>query len=129
MFTAPNPALVLLGTLLLWLPTVRNLLDGNLNLTAGIVRFGLALAVSWFGNDLLRRVVRAYASYNTARRRPKDDDGDDGNRPGRGRGRPRPESRLTPLLEDPHPGADAVVSRLRRPAHATKEKANAGPES
>jgi hypothetical protein len=116
MFNALNPALVLVCTLLLWLPTLRNLLAGNLNVSGAVVRFGLALGVSWLANDVVRRVLRVYARHNAtkhaqeARAQPRPAD-----RPGTVlaelRERPPPESRLARRRDDP---ANGPVSRLKR---------------
>jgi hypothetical protein len=64
MYEALNPALVVLITLVLWLPSLQNLLAGNLNAAGAAVRFGLALAVSWLGNEAVRRVVNHYSRQN-----------------------------------------------------------------
>jgi hypothetical protein len=118
MFETPNPALVLLGTLLLWLPTLRNLLRGEVNVAGGAVRFGLALAVSWLAIDLIRRVLRSYSARNAGKHPQTPTEPTSGEGPGAVlaelRQRPLPESRLTQLRQDPHPSASGATSRLKR---------------
>jgi hypothetical protein len=52
--------LVLLVSLLLWLPVLRPLLAGELSTTQAGVRYAGALAIAWGGASLLSKVVASY---------------------------------------------------------------------
>lgn len=52
--------LVLLASVLLWLPFLRPLLDGELTLEQGLVRYGCALLLAWAGGSWLSGLVRGY---------------------------------------------------------------------
>jgi hypothetical protein len=53
--------LVLLTSVLLWLPFLRPLLSGALTLEQGLVRYGCALLLAWAGGSWLSGLVRGYA--------------------------------------------------------------------
>ena len=53
--------LVLLASVLLWLPFLRPLLDGDLTLEQGLVRYGCALLLAWAGGSWLSGLVRGYS--------------------------------------------------------------------
>ena len=53
--------LVLLASVLLWLPFLRPLLSGALTLEQGLVRYGCALLLAWAGGSWLSGLVRGYA--------------------------------------------------------------------
>ena len=52
--------LVLLISVVLWLPFLRPLLAGDLTLAEGLVRYGCALLLAWAGGSWLSGLVRGY---------------------------------------------------------------------
>ncbi len=59
--------LVLLGSVLLWLPFLRPLLDGELTLEQGLVRYGCALLLAWAGGSWLSGLVGGYTEQSERR--------------------------------------------------------------
>ena len=58
---------VLLASVLLWLPFLRPLLDGDLTLEQGLVRYGCALLLAWAGGSWLSGLVRGYTEQGERR--------------------------------------------------------------
>jgi hypothetical protein len=59
--------LVLLASVLLWLPFLRPTLDGGLTLEQGLVRYGCALLFAWAAGSGLNALVRGYSAQTAAR--------------------------------------------------------------
>ena len=59
--------LVLLASVLLWLPFLRPTLDGGLTLEQGLLRYGCALAFAWAAGSGLTALVRGYSAQTEAR--------------------------------------------------------------
>jgi hypothetical protein len=59
--------LVLLASVLLWLPFLPALLDGDLTLEQGLLRYGGALLLAWAGGSWLSALVRGYAEQGARR--------------------------------------------------------------
>ena len=59
--------LVLLTSVLLWLPFLRPTLDGGLTLEQGLVRYGCALLFAWAAGSGLTALVRGYSAQTEAR--------------------------------------------------------------
>lgn len=59
--------LVLLASVVLWLPFLRPLLDGDLTLAQGLVRYGCALLLAWAGGSWLAGLVRGYSEQGERR--------------------------------------------------------------
>lgn len=59
--------LVLLASVLLWLPFLRPTLDGGLTLEQGLVRYGCALLFAWAAGSGLTALVRGYSAQTDAR--------------------------------------------------------------
>ena len=59
--------LVLLASVLLWLPFLRPTLDGGLTLEQGLVRYGCALLFAWAAGSGLTALVRGYSAQTEAR--------------------------------------------------------------
>ena len=64
--------LVLLASVVLWLPFLRPLLSGDLTLEQGLVRYGCALLLAWAGGSGLSALVRGYSAQSE---RPAEDAG------------------------------------------------------
>jgi hypothetical protein len=54
--------LVLLVSVLLWLPVLRPLLAGEMTTAEAAVRYGVALLLAWGGGTLLCSLVRSYSA-------------------------------------------------------------------
>jgi hypothetical protein len=59
--------LVLLASVLLWLPFLGPLLAGDLTLEQGLLRYGCALLLAWAGGSGLSALVRGYAAQTEQR--------------------------------------------------------------
>ena len=59
--------LVLLASVVLWLPFLPPLLDGNLTLEQGLVRYGCALLLAWSAGSGLSALVRSYSAQTEQR--------------------------------------------------------------
>ena len=59
--------LVLLTSVLLWLPFLPALLSGDLTLEQGLLRYGCALLLAWAGGSWLSGLVRGYAEQGERR--------------------------------------------------------------
>ena len=59
--------LVLLASVLLWLPFLQPLLSGRLTLEQGLVRYGCALLFAWAAGSGLTALVRSYSAQTEAR--------------------------------------------------------------
>lgn len=59
--------LVLLASVLLWLPFLPPLLSGDLTLEQGLVRYGCALLLSWTAGSGLSALVRSYSTQTEQR--------------------------------------------------------------
>ena len=59
--------LVLLASVLLWLPFLQPVLDGGLTLEQGLLRYGCALLLAWAGGSGLSALVRSYAAQSEQR--------------------------------------------------------------
>jgi hypothetical protein len=59
--------LVLLASVVLWLPFLQPLLTGDLTLEQGLVRYGCALLLAWTAGSGLTALVRAYSAQTDAR--------------------------------------------------------------
>lgn len=59
--------LVLLASVVLWLPFLRPLLSGDLTLEQGLVRYGLALLLAWAAGSGLNALVRSYSAQTEQR--------------------------------------------------------------
>jgi hypothetical protein len=82
----------LVAALVLWWPTATACLDGDVDLAAAALRFGVALAGAWLGIGLLGRLVRAY----TAEAEAAAGTGAEGDAPGPGTPRRRRDDRGAP---------------------------------
>jgi hypothetical protein len=59
--------LVLLASVVLWLPFLPPLLSGNLTLAQGLVRYGCALLLAWAAGSGLTTLVRSYSAQSEQR--------------------------------------------------------------
>lgn len=59
--------LVLLASVLLWLPFLQPLLSGRLTVEQGLVRYGCALLFAWAAGSGLTALVRSYSAQTEAR--------------------------------------------------------------
>ena len=59
--------LVLLASLVLWLPFLPPLLSGDLTLEQGLVRYGCALLLAWVAGAGLSALVRGYSAETEQR--------------------------------------------------------------
>jgi hypothetical protein len=59
--------LVLLASVVLWLPFLRPLLSGDLTLEQGLVRYGCALLLAWTAGSWLTALVRGYTAQTEQR--------------------------------------------------------------
>lgn len=59
-------SLVLVSSLVLWLPALRGTLSGEMELVDGAVRYVLALGVTWFGIGIVDQIIRRYAETSAA---------------------------------------------------------------
>ncbi len=73
----PVRGLVLLFSVILWLPFLRPVLDGDLGVDEGLVRYAGALLLAWAGgaglSALMRGYVRAGEAAEAEQRRRADD--------------------------------------------------------
>ncbi len=56
--------LVLLASVVLWLPFLPQLLSGGLTLEQGLVRYGCALLLAWAAGSGLTALVRSYSAQS-----------------------------------------------------------------
>ncbi len=56
-----RPELVVAAAIALCLPSLPSVLDGGLSPAAGLVRFGIALALCWVAGAVIERVVDTYS--------------------------------------------------------------------
>jgi hypothetical protein len=59
--------LVLLASVLLWLPFLPALLAGDLTLEQGLLRYGCALLLAWAGGSGLSALLRTYIAQGEQR--------------------------------------------------------------
>lgn len=59
--------LVLLASVLLWLPFLQPLLSGGLTLEQGLIRYGAALLLAWAAGSGLTALVRTYSAQTQQR--------------------------------------------------------------
>ena len=59
--------LVLLASVVLWLPFLPPLLSGGLTLEQGLVRYGCALLLAWTAGSGLSALVRSYSAQTEQR--------------------------------------------------------------
>ena len=59
--------LVLLASVVLWLPFLPPLLSGDLTLEQGLVRYGCALLLAWTAGSGLTALVRSYTAQTERR--------------------------------------------------------------
>ncbi len=59
--------LVLLASLVLWLPFLPPLLSGDLTLAQGLARYGCALLLAWTAGSGLTALVRSYSAQTEQR--------------------------------------------------------------
>ena len=59
--------LVLLASVLLWLPFLPSVLDGGMTLEQGLLRYAGALLLAWAGGSGLNGLVKGYAAQTAAR--------------------------------------------------------------
>ena len=59
--------LVLLTSVLLWLPFLPQLLSGALTMEQGLVRYGCALLLAWTAGSGLTALVRSYSAQTEQR--------------------------------------------------------------
>ena len=59
--------LVLLASVVLWLPFLQPVLSGDLTLEQGLVRYGCALLLAWTAGSGLSALVRSYAAQTEQR--------------------------------------------------------------
>ena len=59
--------LVLLASVVLWLPFLPQLLSGELTLEQGLVRYGCALLLAWTAGSGLSALVRTYSAQTELR--------------------------------------------------------------
>ena len=59
--------LVLLGSVVLWLPFLRPVLDGALTVEQGLLRYAGTLLLAWAGGAGLSALVRSYAMQSEQR--------------------------------------------------------------
>ena len=62
----PVRGLVLLFSVVLWLPFLRPVLDGDLGVDEGLVRYAGALLLAWAGGAGLTTLVRGYVRAGEA---------------------------------------------------------------
>ena len=65
--------LVLLASVLLWLPFLQPLLSGGLTLEQGLVRYGCALLLAWTAGSGLTALVRSYSAQTEQREAAADE--------------------------------------------------------
>lgn len=66
--------LVLLASVLLWLPFLRPVLEADLTVEQGLLRYGCALLLAWAGGSGLSALVRGYAAQTEQRTASQGDD-------------------------------------------------------
>lgn len=59
--------LVLLASVVLWLPFLPAVLSGDLTLEQGLVRYGCALLLAWTAGSGLSALVRSYSAQTEQR--------------------------------------------------------------
>ena len=59
--------LVLLASVVLWLPFLLPLLSGDLTVTQGLVRYACALLLAWTAGSGLSALVRSYSAQTAQR--------------------------------------------------------------
>ena len=59
--------LVLLASVVLWLPFLPALLSGSLTVEQGLVRYGCALLLAWTAGSGLSALVRSYSAQTEQR--------------------------------------------------------------
>ena len=59
--------LVLLFSVVLWLPFLRPTLDGTLSIEQSVLRYAATLLLAWAGGALLTALVRGYAEQSAQR--------------------------------------------------------------
>lgn len=59
--------LVLLASVVLWLPFLPQLLSGGLTLEQGLLRYGCALLLAWAVGSGLSALVRSYSAQTSER--------------------------------------------------------------
>jgi hypothetical protein len=59
--------LVLLASVVLWLPFLPALLSGDLTLDQGLLRYGCALLLAWTAGSGLTALVRSYSAQTEQR--------------------------------------------------------------
>lgn len=64
----PVRGLVLLFSVVLWLPFLRPVLDGDLGVDEGLVRYAGALLLAWAGGAGLTALMRGYVRAGEAAR-------------------------------------------------------------
>lgn len=57
---------VLLVSLLLWLPFLKPVVDGTMSIDQGLLRYAAALALAWVGGAGLSALVRSYTRAQQA---------------------------------------------------------------
>lgn len=62
-----RPGVVIITAVVLWLPTVRQLLAGSITLDTACIRLLAALALAWVGIAVLCRVTTGYRSQGPRR--------------------------------------------------------------
>ncbi|HVM41069.1 MAG TPA: hypothetical protein VM618_09870 [Acidimicrobiia bacterium] len=61
-------ALVLVSSLVLWLPALRATLDGTMDFVDGALRYVLGFGMAWFGIGIFDQIISRYASTPKAAR-------------------------------------------------------------
>ena len=59
--------LVLLASVLLWLPFLPSVLGGAMTLEQGLLRYAVALLLAWAGGSGLNGLVKGYTAQTAAR--------------------------------------------------------------
>ena len=70
MTNQPSVPVVLLAAVALWFPSMEAFINGDLDVAAAAIRFGLSVAVAWIGLAVILRVVAKYRTEGRRRAGP-----------------------------------------------------------
>lgn len=86
--------LMVLMSVVLWLPSLRPLIDGRLTIEEGVLRYVAALGISWAGCAGLTALVRSYTPEETPADGAEPEPDDRSREMGRGHAEEKPDHPL-----------------------------------